>query len=218
MTMKEKDILIIGAGGHAREIAFLIEEINLVNSQWNILGFVSNAVTEIGCSLNGYEIYSDTVLKHQDINHLHIVIAIGNPQIVKRIHCELQELKGNFIFPNIIHPTQSSKLRGVSMGDGNIVCEGNIFTTNVRIGSFNCINRGCNISHDVRIDNYCVINPGVNISGGVEIGDGSLIGTGATILQYLKIGSNSVVGAGAVVTKNVRKNKTVIGIPAREII
>ncbi|RMD92149.1 MAG: sugar O-acyltransferase, partial [Calditrichaeota bacterium] len=31
-----KDIVIIGAGGHAREIAHLIEDINLHQPTWNI--------------------------------------------------------------------------------------------------------------------------------------------------------------------------------------
>ena len=35
-----KDIVIIGAGGIGREVAWIIEEINEVNSTWNIVGFV----------------------------------------------------------------------------------------------------------------------------------------------------------------------------------
>ena len=35
-----KDIVIIGAGGFGREVAWLIEDINKIEPQWNILGFV----------------------------------------------------------------------------------------------------------------------------------------------------------------------------------
>lgn len=213
-----KNLFIIGAGGHAREIAYLIEDINIAERQWNILGFISNDDAEIGNTMMGYEIFPERILKKRKTEQLNLVIAIGNSRTVKKIHCELMGLKSNIEFPNIIHPRVVPNLRGTSMGIGNIICAGNIFTTDIQIGSFNCINRACNISHDVRIADYCIINPGVNLSGGVEIEKGCLIGTGATILQYLKIGAYSVIGAGAVVTRNVRKNRTVVGVPAKEIV
>ncbi|MCK4446575.1 MAG: transferase, partial [Candidatus Marinimicrobia bacterium] len=35
-----KDIIIIGAGGHAKEIAYLIEDINMEKKTWNLLGYI----------------------------------------------------------------------------------------------------------------------------------------------------------------------------------
>lgn len=35
-----KNIVILGAGGFAREVAWLIEEINNKNAEWNLLGFI----------------------------------------------------------------------------------------------------------------------------------------------------------------------------------
>ena len=37
-----KDIVIIGAGGVGRETALIIEDINEVNKEWNLLGFVDD--------------------------------------------------------------------------------------------------------------------------------------------------------------------------------
>ena len=34
-----RGIIIVGAGGFAREVAWLIEEINLKNQEWNLIGF-----------------------------------------------------------------------------------------------------------------------------------------------------------------------------------
>ena len=58
--MKMKDVVIIGAGGFAREVAWLIEEINKKNEQWNILGFIDDNTENIGKSLNGYKIIGNT--------------------------------------------------------------------------------------------------------------------------------------------------------------
>jgi acetyltransferase-like isoleucine patch superfamily enzyme len=41
-----------------------------------------------------------------------------------------------------------------------------------------------------------------------------VLGTNATILPGIKLGKNVIVGAGAVVTKDVRDNTMVAGVPA----
>ena len=37
-----KDIIIIGAGGVGKEVAFIIEQINIKTSVWNIVGIVDD--------------------------------------------------------------------------------------------------------------------------------------------------------------------------------
>ena len=48
------------------------------------------------------------------------------------------------------------------------------------------------------------------------IGNNVIIGSGAQILGPIIIGDNARIGANSVVTKNVKENVTVVGIPARE--
>jgi sugar O-acyltransferase (sialic acid O-acetyltransferase NeuD family) len=213
-----KDIVIIGSGGHAKEIALLIEGINANNKTWNILGYIEKARSDVG-KINGrYEVIDDESFFNKCKGKINVAIAVGSPMTVKTIQSRLKQRYSDvLLFPNLIHPSVKDSIRDVRLGHGNLFCAGNIFTTDILIGSFNCINRSCNISHDTIIKDYCVINPGVNISGGVAIESTCLIGTGATILQYLTIGEKATVGAGAVVTKNVEKGKTVVGIPAKPI-
>ena len=210
-----ENIVIVGAGGHAKEISFLIEEINSFKPTWNLLGFIEKDHTSIGKYNGKYRILDDESYFEKNKKILYVAIALGSPHLVNRIQNKLEKNYPHLKFPNLIHPSVKAVSVDVKMGRGNIVCAGNIFTTDIMIGSFNCINRGCNISHDVDIHNYCIINPGVNISGGVVIKDRCLIGTGATILQYLTIGIDSIVGAGAVVTKDVTENVMVVGVPAK---
>ncbi len=68
------------------------------------------------------------------------------------------------------------------------------------------------------IDNMSVYirNAGVSMSS-VEICDNVWIGAGVRILSGLTVGSGAVVGAGAVVTKSVRENEVVAGVPARHV-
>jgi len=211
-----KDIVIIGAGGHAKEIAFLIDAINLEQSTWNLLGFIEKEPSEIGRMNGRYSVVADESFFKTFQNELNVVVAIGNPQKVRSIYSGLMKEFPNLKFPNLIHPSINIDPRDLSLEIGNIICAGNIFTTDISIGSFNCLNRACNISHDVKIGDFCTINPGANISGGVNIQDACLIGTGSTILQYLTVGESSIVGAGAVVIKDVLPKTMVVGVPAKE--
>lgn len=51
----------------------------------------------------------------------------------------------------------------------------------------------------------------------IKVGNNVFIGIGAVILGGVTIGDNCIVGAKSVVTKNVRSNTCVAGIPAKEI-
>lgn len=207
-----RDIVIFGSGGYAREVAFLIEDINRASAQWNILGFVETDRQRVGQEVGKYRVYctEEELLNKK----LAAVIGIGTPAIIHKIASRFAA-DSNIDFPNLVHPGVVRDEPRVLLGRGNILCAGNIFTTDITIGSFNLFNRSSTFGHDVRIADCCVFNPGINMSGGVEIGSRCLVGTGATILQYLKIGDEVTVGAGSVVTKDVTAGTTVVGVPAR---
>lgn len=207
-----KDIVIIGTGGFGREVAWLIEDINKVNKEWNIVGFVDDNEDFQGKDVNGYPILGNVDwLKEQELN---VVSAIGNPiakkNIIKRIE------NSNNIYPVLIHPSviYSDK---VSFGEGSIVCAGNIITVNINIGKHVIINLDCTIGHDAILEDYTSILPSVNVSGNVTIKECVNVGTGSTIIQGVTIDKNTVIGAGAVVVKDLPANCTAVGAPAKPI-
>jgi serine O-acetyltransferase len=56
-----------------------------------------------------------------------------------------------------------------------------------------------------------------NVKRHPTIGNGAIIGSGAQILGAINIGDYSRIGSNAVVLKDVPKNQTFIGIPARKV-
>jgi serine O-acetyltransferase len=58
---------------------------------------------------------------------------------------------------------------------------------------------------------------GKGIEGAPIIGDNVYISSGAKILGPIRIGNNVIIGANSVVLKDVSDDKTVVGIPAREV-
>lgn len=208
-----KNIVIVGSGGFAKEVAFLIDEINKVKSEWNMLGFIDE---KVGQDNGRYKIFNNDLWLENSTEELYVVYGVGFPDLIKRLSKKLSHKK-NIKYPNLVHPSVIADWERIFLGNGNIICAGNIFTCDIKFGSFNVINLACTIGHDVNIGNYNVLNPSANISGGVIIGDEILIGTNSQILQYLDITSNTIIGAGAVVTKSISESGVYVGCPARKI-
>ncbi|KJS85439.1 MAG: transferase [Peptococcaceae bacterium BICA1-8] len=207
-----KDIVIIGAGGFGREVAWLIEEINAIEQQWDLLGFIDDNLEIQGEKINGYKVIGTIEwLKSQSLN---VIVAIGDPLAKKNALDILIDSKNSY--PVLIHPSVI-KSELVELGEGCIVCAGNIMTVNIQLGRHVIVNLDCTIGHDAILGDYTTILPSVNISGYVEIEECVSVGTGTAIIQGIKIGKNAVIGAGAVVVKNLPDNCVAVGSPARPI-
>lgn len=208
-----KDIVIIGAGGFGREVAWLIEDINDSKYQWNIVGFLDDNNNKWGETLNGIRVLGglDWLDNKDDIYY---ICAVGNPNIKQELvdKCEDYGAKA----ATLIHPsTIISKYNSIE--EGCIICAGNVITVNISLGRHVIVNIDCTIGHDTVIRDYSTILPGVNVSGAVNLGTGCDIGTGSSIIQGVTIGNNSIVGAGSVVIRDLPNNCTAVGVPAKVI-
>jgi sugar O-acyltransferase (sialic acid O-acetyltransferase NeuD family) len=210
-----KDLVIYGSGGFGREVLELIKDINLQKEQkWNIIGFINDIPETYGTYINEYQILGGIDWLEEYEEPISIVIATGNSKTRKLISGRLQ--MHNIEFPNIVHPSVNISSH-VELGKGNIICAGNILTTNINIEDFVIINLACTVGHDVIVKNYSTILPGSNISGNVLIEECVEIGTKSCVIPQVKIGRNSIIGAGSTVIKDLPANCTAVGSPARPI-
>jgi len=205
-----EDIVIIGSGGHGREVAFLIERINKVDCKWNLLGYIS--LNDIGETKYGYNVLGDHswFLKNSTVKNC--IIAIGYPEVRLKVYNELS--KYNLNFPNIIDP-QAMVAEDVKMGCGNVIQGPGRLQVGVEVGSFCLLNGVCSIGHDAKIGSFVSMMPFTAISGNVEIGNNVLFGIGAKVVEKVKIGSNVTVGACSLVLDDIKDNTRVLGIPAK---
>jgi len=206
-----KNIAVIGSGGLATEIKYLIDAINRDKPQWNFLGFVDNWGKQKGDEIiDGYKIIGTTEYLNSVKEELFTVIAIGNPQHIKdvaeKIHNPLVK------FANLIHP--SAEINSTDIGYGNIISFGTFIACNVKIGNFNFFNTMCAVGHDTSIGSFNVFNPRSQISGSVHIGDVNFWGMNSSIMQGKKVGNNNKIGASSFVIRNVKDNESLFGIPA----
>jgi sugar O-acyltransferase (sialic acid O-acetyltransferase NeuD family) len=201
-----KDIYILGAGGHAKEIYFLINQIG----GYHVRAFVDvNAAAPVKMGNQLIEVIAEKdVMKFSGAS---LAMGIGNPKVIRKLK---DTFESHFDFPNLIHPGVIADFENISWGKGNIVTANCTLTTHIKIGSFNTFNIATNIGHDVEIGDCNLLNPCVSVSGWVKIGDNNLIGVKATILEKRTIGSNSIIGAASLVLRDVPDHVTVMGVPA----
>jgi sugar O-acyltransferase (sialic acid O-acetyltransferase NeuD family) len=199
-----KKVGIYGAGGVAREVAWLMGD---------FVAFIDDApkVSE----LRGKPVlsFNQFASLHQDAS---VLIAVGNPRVRERLAAKCKAAGLSFA----TYVQSDLKVdTSVTVGEGSILYHGSTFTVDIQIGQHVQINPGCTVGHDVRIADYTILAPGVSVGGNVQIGKGVWVGTGATIIngtpeQPLTVGAGTVIGAGACVVGSLESNCLYVGVPA----
>ena len=187
-----KNLILIGAGGHAKSLIDLIES----SQEWKIMGLIGNR-EEVGKSVLGYKIIGDDsdleLIKNACENALIAIGQIKNCEKRKKLANKLD--KFGFKFPVI-----KSKFCYVSkhseIGRGTTIGHGAIINSNVVIGQHCIINSQSLIEHDSKVDEFCHISTGSLINGGAIIGKESFVGSNTLIRENITIPKNSIISAG----------------------
>ena len=209
-----KRIVIIGAGGHGREVAEILRY-QSKGSEVSVLGFI---VDEPG---QHQEVISDLPLLGDwswfdgvDRKDIAVICALGLPSVRKRL--VERAVSAGLSFADAV-----SALAYVSpdakLGKGVMIFPNTVVSTNTLIDDHAIINVGATISHDTRINRYGTINPGVHLAGNVTIREGCYLGIGSSVIHGVSIGPWSVIGAGAAVFQDLPDHVTAVGVPARVI-
>lgn len=203
-----KDLLIIGAGGHGKVIA----DIAIKLKKWTNIAFLDDD-ENIRNSL-GLNVIGKVADVYKYVKSCDIFVAIGNNAKREKLQEKL-EMEGAYL-PVLVHPNAVIG-EYVEIGSGTIVMAGAIINCCTKIGKGCIINTGSTIDHDNIIEDYVHISPGVHTAGTVRIGKGTWLGIGSTVANNIKITSGSIIGAGAVVVKDIIEAGTYVGVPARRV-
>ncbi len=82
-SVKKKKIIIFGLGGGSRDVLGLINDINRINYQWEIIGFVGKENERIGESIEGHRIININDLPSS--NDFYAICSVTNPDLKKKI-------------------------------------------------------------------------------------------------------------------------------------
>lgn len=204
--MEDYRLFLYGAGGHAKVIADMIED----------LGFALQGAfdTSLVCKtlLGKYPVHasleSATLLESDKF-----IIAVGNNIYRKRI--SIEELAGRKFA--VIKDSTAIVSKYANICEGTVIMPGATINVDVQIGKHCIINTNASIDHDCVIGDYVHISPNASLAGNVLVGEGSHIGIGAAIIQGISIGKWCTIGAGSVIIRDIPDGATVVGNPGRII-
>lgn len=206
-------MLILGAGGHAKEVI----DVLLSNCYKGEIALFDN-MTPNNNWPNMYKSYcriqSDTELKSWfNKNGNQFIVGIGG--IASRKILWDKAIINGGVPKTLIAKNAVIGYSEVDLGEGTTIMQLAFVSSCVRIGKACLINTRANIHHDVTIGSFCEISPAATLLGKVCLGQNVFIGSGAIVLPKVSIGDNCIIGAGAIVTKDVPDNVMIKGNPAR---
>jgi sugar O-acyltransferase (sialic acid O-acetyltransferase NeuD family) len=186
-----RPVVILGAGGHARVIASLLDRhVTFIDrdSEETFLLDVEKA--------RKYDVY----------------LGVGDNATRRRLH---ERLKAVGISPATCVASTAFVAKSASLGAGCVVCPGAVVMTGTVIGENVIVNTKSSVDHDCQIGDHTQITVGVTLPGGVRIGVNGYLGIVSATFPQIMIGDNVVVRGGSLVIRDVPDNVVVGGSPAK---
>ncbi|MFK4785488.1 NeuD/PglB/VioB family sugar acetyltransferase [Fusobacterium sp. MFO224] len=211
-----KNIVIIGAGGHAGMIIeIILKRKQIFNENLRIVGILieDKYLESSGDYFMGFPILGN-LSKINDFKRFdyEYIIGIGDNNARERIYNKYKEL----VYYTAIHPTAVIS-DNAKIGVGTVVGENSVMKNFSQLGNQCILNTLSLISHHCIVEDHSHIGPNSTLCGRVKVGEKCLIGAGSTLIPDINITKDVVVGAGTVVVNNISESSIVVGNPGKII-
>jgi sugar O-acyltransferase (sialic acid O-acetyltransferase NeuD family) len=206
--MAIREIIILGAGGHAS----VIEEF-LRATDYVVAGYVAPEPSNL---LQVPYLGDDSWLAGRDQTAFALANGLGTVGISGSRTELFNKFAGmGFEFPAVAHGDASVSTSAVSQAGAQVLA-GAVIGPYARLGRNVIVNMSASVNHHCTIADHVHIAPGAVLCGDVTVGQGAFIGAGATVIQGVSVGERVLVAAGAVVTRDLPDGARVRGVPARD--
>ncbi len=204
------DIVIVGAGGFAREIHCLLPGF-LADTPYRFKGYLGKdqgvpTETDIsGSILDDPDHYEP---KTED----RFVLAIGD---MAARHHAMETLKSRGAqFHTIVHPL-ALVADSARLGEGVVVYPFACVSNNARLDIGVKLNYYASVGHDTRLGKYCLLAPYATVNGFGILEDDVYMATHSTVAPQVHVGAKSKLSANSAAMNDVPANSLVFGVPGR---
>ncbi|WP_405528134.1 NeuD/PglB/VioB family sugar acetyltransferase [Streptomyces avidinii] len=219
---RTEDLLIVGAGGFARETAQAVRDAGAAAAaygrapRWRLAGHLDDDPALHGREVDGVPVLGGSHLVRERPD-ARVVVCVGSPRdyavrarLVRRLG-----LSGTR-YATVVHPT--AVVSGSSLlGAGSVLLAHSVLTAAVRVGSHVAVMPHVVLTHDDRVGDFATLASGVRLGGGVRLGRGAYVGAGALVREGTTVGAWSLTGMGSTVLADVPPGEVWAGSPARRL-
>ena len=205
--MSAKNLLLVGAGGHACACIDVLE----AQGQFVLRGLIG-LTQEIGTQQLGYAVVgADTDLSELRSTNPYALIGIGQiADCAPRISAYERLCALGFELPTVVSP-HAYVSRHANIGPGTIVMHGAVVNAGARIGANCVINTHAIIEHDVSIGDHCHISTSTVINGAVQIGHNCFVGSASALREGISVGDGAFIAMGLTVRHDISAGNRYIG-------
>ncbi len=214
-----EDLILLGAGGHAREILDIVAAINSSAARSESgavrpVGLIDERPEALGGMVAGFPILGGFEWFGENRYDGAVVIAVGDTALRERFASRATEL--GLRFARIVSP-QARVAASARLGIGVVIFPFVFISNETSIGDHSHCNAGSSVSHDSRLGAFTTLGPRATITGRVTLERGVTVGASATVLPDVRVGEYCMIGAGSVVTAPLDPCSLAVGSPAKVI-
>jgi sugar O-acyltransferase (sialic acid O-acetyltransferase NeuD family) len=206
-------LLLIGAGGFARETLELVRAINQLAPTWEVAGLLDDDRRIHGRVIHGAMVLGPTEAAH-DHSDCWLAASVATPadpmrrlNLVSRLAMPAERY-ATLIHPGAIVPASAS------VGPGSIIHASSVLTADVQLGAHVAIMPAVVLTHDDVVGDGVTFGAGACVAGAVTIERGAYVGSGVIIREHVTVGAGALLGMGSVVTRPVPAGEVWLGVPA----
>jgi sugar O-acyltransferase (sialic acid O-acetyltransferase NeuD family) len=214
MAHEPRPLLLVGAGGLAREVVHAVGMVNQHGRQWKLLGYLDDSPALSGRTVAGLPVLGPVSMLPEHPSAQVLVCVASPDEPLRRQRLVHRLALPDERYASLVHPT-AVLAPDTQLGVGSVVLAQVVATAGVSIGRHVVVMPATVLTHDDVVDDFVTVAAGVRVAGGVRIATGAYLGAGALIKESLTIGSGALVGMGAVVTRDIASDAVAVGTPAR---
>ncbi|MEU3059182.1 acetyltransferase [Streptomyces subrutilus] len=217
-----EDLLIVGAGGFARETAQAVRDAAAADladgraPRWRLAGHLDDDPALHGREVDGVPVLGGCGLVRER-PRTRVVVCVGSPRdyavrarLVRRL--DLPEHR----YATVVHPAAAVSGSSV-LGAGSVLLAHCVLTAAVRVGAHVAVMPQAVLTHDDVVEDFATLASGVRLGGGVRVERGAYVGAGALVREHTTVGAWSLTGMGSTVLGDVPAGEVWAGSPARRL-
>lgn len=208
-----KKLVIIGAGGHGKEIVWNLREMISAGTLFRheIIGYCDDAKPE-GTLVAGLPVWGTIEeAAHRFGRELSYVCGVAKNKVRPALVTRAE--KAGWTPVSIIHP-RAMIADDVQIGAGAYVAAGAYVGPGARIAPHAIVNVLASVGHDVVLEEHTQICPGAKLSGASVIRRGAFVGSNAVVAPGKVVGEWSTVSATAFVSTDIPARTLVVSPPS----